>query len=86
MVTTIKPNTWTVPSRSNPGTEHVVRLVNGAMTCTCEASFWGRECHHVKCVRIELQRAAITPTTEADAKRRDLGLYLLTGGKRGSAA
>jgi len=86
-VLTITPGKmWTVPSRTSDE-EHVIRLVNGVLSCSCSDHFWrGNDCHHIKIVRITLQTEAIAATTTADAKRRDLGLYLLTGGRQGQTA
>lgn len=85
-VTKIGKDTFTVPSRTTAGHLHVIRRVNGYMSCSCEAGFNGRECWHVRAVRAYMLTESITPKSDADAKRRDLGLFLITGGRQGSAA
>jgi len=39
-------DTYTVPSQSRPGELHVVKLVAGVMTCTCDASLYRGRCRH----------------------------------------
>jgi hypothetical protein len=83
----IGAGTWAVPSRSRAGVEQVVKLVAGTMSCSCEWSFWHTsDCHHIKCVLALLMVESLAPKSDADAKRRDLGLFLITGGRQGSAA
>lgn len=83
----IGKDTYAVPSRSNPGTDQVVKLVGGVMSCTCAWSMWrASDCHHIKETRALLIVESLEAKSETDAKRRELGLFLLTGGKMGSMA
>jgi len=80
-------NTWAVPSQTTPDMDHVVKLVDGRMTCSCEWGYWkASDCFHIKQTRALLIVESLDTKSTADAKRRDLGLYLLTGGRQGSAA
>lgn len=80
-------NTYAVPSQSTPELDHVVKLVDGQMTCSCEWSYWkASDCFHIKQVRALLITESLDTKSAADAKRRDLGLFLITGGRQGSAA
>ncbi len=48
--TRITADTYTVPSASQPGELHVVRLVRGGWQCDCTASFYNKGCKHVALV------------------------------------
>ncbi|MDQ3540699.1 MAG: hypothetical protein M3440_08440 [Chloroflexota bacterium] len=43
-------DTYTVPSKSQPGELHVVKVVRGGLSCDCDAALWGKNCHHLALV------------------------------------
>ena len=43
---------WTVASRSQPGMLHVVKRVNGRLSCDCDAAYNGQNCWHVASVAL----------------------------------
>jgi hypothetical protein len=43
---------WRIPSKSNPGEYHIVRLlIDGSFTCDCVAAQFRNECRHIKIVK-----------------------------------
>ena len=64
--TVTRAPTWTVPSRTRHGRDHVVTQVtdDGVLFCSCEAGQYGRSCWHrewVKDGRAGKPRIAIRP-------------------------
>ena len=79
VVTKIAADTFTVPSASQPGMLHVVKLVNSNLTCTCDGSLYRGRCRHGKAVEAYLlaeQRAAYVATVDESklAILRTLGI------------
>jgi hypothetical protein len=67
---------YTVESRSQPGMLHVVKRVNGRLSCDCDAAYNGQNCWHVASVAIvanadmkweRTKRAVISEETRAAA-------------------
>ncbi len=59
---------WAVPSRSRPGTLHVVILIDGRFSCTCDGCLYRRHCAHIDIVMGEILLAPPDPDKLAAAR------------------
>lgn len=67
-----------VPSRSQPGTVHVVQQRAGALICDCTAEFYGQRCRH----KAAVAKVIAAETTERREFSREFmadGMALLMG-------
>ncbi len=59
---------WAVPSRSQPGSLHVITLVAGRFSCTCDGCLYRGHCAHIASVQGSIGLLPVDPDKLAAAR------------------
>lgn len=68
---------WTVPSRSQPGTLHVIKRVDGVLSCSCLGFIHRGRCAHVTALSDYVFALEAAAQTSAVSQAATMGATLL---------